>query len=186
MLHFKSTLWLLLLVIQHAVAQQSRLGDITNNVPDGPGASCHRGCVREHLFCQQTATGFRTRSPLYTRLECDHRSVRIRKSVRRARRGNSRFRGMWSDNATTVRNLTSGTATWGGCFPHMQILHKGTKRRAHWGLMHKVHGRPQETPTTSGRWSSGRASTSRAWVRGTRWAPTCLTPSCMTSVRQRA
>lgn len=32
----------------------------------------------------------------------------------------------WSDNATQARNLQPGTVTWGGCYPHMQILHKGT------------------------------------------------------------
>lgn len=88
----------------------------------------------------------------------------------------------WSDNATTARNLQSGTATWGGCYPHMQILHKGGCRPGS-GLMHRRHLIcAQETPTISGRLSFGRASTSQAWTRGIRWALTSLTPSCTTSV----
>jgi hypothetical protein len=31
----------------------------------------------------------------------------------------------WSDAGTKVPNLMSSTSTWGGCYPHMQIIHKG-------------------------------------------------------------
>ena len=89
----------------------------------------------------------------------------------------------WSDNATTARNLQSGTVTWGGCFPHMQILHKGM---CPYNLgVDAVHMEtpPQETQTTSGRWSFGRASTFQACQKVLKWAPTSLTPSCTTSVR---
>lgn len=31
----------------------------------------------------------------------------------------------WSDNLTTTPALRPGTVAWGGCYPHMQIIHKG-------------------------------------------------------------
>lgn len=32
----------------------------------------------------------------------------------------------WSDAQTTTAGLRNGTVAWGGCYPHMQIIHKGT------------------------------------------------------------
>lgn len=31
----------------------------------------------------------------------------------------------WSDAQATNPRLRNGTVAWGGCYPHMQIIHKG-------------------------------------------------------------
>lgn len=83
----------------------------------------------------------------------------------------------WSDSQTTASRLRNGTVAWGGCYPHMQIIHKGVMQLLGRSLGHdarqvvRMHGpspNGRASATAGGTWQSGLA--------------TCPTPPLATSV----